>query len=54
MSNDNEQISKITNERDEARRLYCSVVENSRPNGTAAEDVAKRIGWDCYKKEETQ
>ena len=52
--NDNGQIAKITKERDEARRMYCSVVENSRPHGTSAEDVAKQMNWDCYKKEETQ
>ena len=46
-----EKINLLRNERDEARRLYCSVVENSRPHGTSAEDVAKSMGWDCYKKE---
>lgn len=51
MSNQNEQIKNLTNERDTARRLYCSVVENSRPHGTSAEDVAKSMDWDCYKKE---
>lgn len=54
LNNNNEQITKLINERDEARRMYCSVVENSRPHGSSAEDVAKRIGWNCYKKEETQ
>ena len=49
-----ETIERLVNERDEARRMYCSVVENSRPHGTSAEDVAKSIGWNCYKKEETQ
>ena len=47
-------IKELTKERDEARKMYCSVVENSRPHGTSAEDVAKSIGWDCYEKEETQ
>ena len=54
MSNENEQIAKLRKERDEARRMYCSVVENSRPHGTSAEDVARRMGWDCYKKEENK
>ena len=49
-----EEIAKLINERDEARRMYCSVVENSRPHGTSAENVAKQMGWDCYKKEKTQ
>ena len=49
-----ETIERLVNERDTARRMYCSVVENSRPHGTSAEDVAKQMNWDCYKKEETQ
>lgn len=48
------QIKQLTNERDEARRMYCSEVENTRPHGTSAENVAKQMGWDCYKKEETK
>jgi hypothetical protein len=54
MTEMSEQITKLRNERDEARRMYCSVVENSRPHGTSAEDVAKNRGWDCYKKDETK
>ena len=49
-----DELNKLSNERDKARRMYCSVVENSRPHGTSAEDVAKSIRWNCYKKEETQ
>ena len=47
-----EEIAKLINERDEARRMYCSEVEShSRQYGTSAEEVAKRNGWDCYSKE---
>ena len=52
--NNNEQITKLTNERDVARRMYCSEVDNTRPHGIYAEDVAKSFGWDCYKKDETK
>lgn len=47
-------IIKLILERDEARRLYCSVVENSRPHGTSAEDVAKSMGWECFRKNKPQ
>ena len=41
-------------ERDEARRMYCSMVENNaRQYGTSAQSVAKQAGWDCYKEETT-
>lgn len=37
-------------ERDEARRMYCSMVENNaRQYGTSAQSVAKQAGWDCFK-----
>ena len=44
----------LRRERDEARRMYCEKVSNaSRQYGTSAEDAAKQLRWDCYKKEET-
>ena len=43
------QVEQLTKERDEARRMYCSMVENnSRQYGTSAEVIATRIGWNCY------
>lgn len=57
MSNDNEQISKLTKERDEARRMYCYMAAKDiyhRSAGGNYENVANNLGWDCYKKEETQ
>ena len=48
------QIKQLTNERDTARRMYFSEVDNTRPHGIYAEDIAKSMGWDCYKKEETK
>ena len=46
-----EQIKQLTNERDLARKMYCGV-----DNCTADEAMllAKKQGWDCYEKEETQ
>ena len=50
-----EHIVKLRNERDEARVMYCFLVENnSRQYGTSAENVAKKMGWNCYKKNKTQ
>lgn len=46
-----DELNTLSNERNEARRMYCS--ENSLLHGTSAENVAKCMGWDCYKKEET-
>lgn len=43
-----ETIERLVNERDTARRMYCSEVDNTRPQGIYAEDIAKSMGWDCY------
>lgn len=44
------EIQQLTKERDEARRMYCSMVENNaRQYGTSAKSVAKQAGWDCFK-----
>jgi hypothetical protein len=45
-------LQKAERERDEARRMYCSVVESSaRQYGTKAQIVATQLGWDCFKEE---
>jgi len=44
------QVEQLTKERDEARRMYCSMVENSaRQYGRSAESVATQLCWDCFK-----
>ena len=48
-------IIKLILERDEARRMYCSEVEShSRQYGTSAEEIAKRNGWECFRKNKPQ
>ena len=43
------QIKQLIKERDEARRMYCSKVEdNSHQYGIASKDVAKQLNWDCF------
>ena len=45
-----EAIEQLNKERDEARRMYCSMVENNaRQYGTSAKSVATQVGWDCFK-----
>lgn len=45
-----EDMAKLKKQRDEARRMYCEKVSNAcRQYGTSAKDVAKQLGWDCYK-----
>lgn len=56
MSNDNKQISKITNERDEARRMYCVMAANvmyQSKNNLTTKHIANYHNWDCYKKNDT-
>ena len=43
-------IERLTAERDHARRLHCYAVAGTM-QGRAAEDVAKSLGWDCFKEE---
>ena len=45
-----EQIERLTTERDHARRLHCYAVAGTM-QGRAAEDVAKSLGWDCFKEQ---
>lgn len=48
-----QEIVRIREQRNQARRMYCETVSNaSRQYGTSAEDVAKRLRWDCFKEEE--
>ena len=47
------ELNETKMERDEARRMYCEKVSNaSRQYGTSANDVAKQLGWHCFKKEQ--
>ena len=49
-----EMNKRLQKERDEARRMYCFMVENNaRQYGASAQSVAKQAGWDCYKEETT-
>ena len=46
------QVEQLLKERDEARRMYCFMVENNaRQYGASAQSVAKQAGWDCYKED---
>lgn len=45
------QIKELTNERDEARRLYCVMAANvmyRSENKSTAEHIANEKNWDCY------
>jgi len=45
----------LTNERDEARRMYCEMASPvCGSKYTGPNSVAKDKGWDCYKSEETK
>jgi|APGre2960657373_1045057.scaffolds.fasta_scaffold42983_2 hypothetical protein len=54
-------IERLTDERDEARRMYCKAVADHYEYACNAEldgagpytqrDVAKDEGWDCFKEE---
>jgi chromosome segregation ATPase len=56
-----EKILELTNERDEARRMYCKAVADHYEYACNAEldgagpytqkDVAKDEGWDCFKED---
>ncbi len=43
-------IRRLRAERDNARRLHCYAVAGTM-QGRAAEDVAKSLGWDCFKEQ---
>ena len=44
------EIDRITDERDEARRMYCGRVSRDVP--LDAFDIAKNHGWDCFPQED--
>jgi transposase-like protein len=41
----------LTEERDQARRMYCSTMADCLTVYCAPEDIATDRGWDCYKKD---
>jgi hypothetical protein len=45
------ELAKRTDERNEARRMYCGFAEyNERGSeNSSKEDIAHALGWDCYK-----
>ena len=45
-----DEIERVRDERDEARRLYCAAVEEMERglSNDSRRDVAKARGWDCY------
>jgi hypothetical protein len=45
-----EYIKELRNERDEARREICVMLEDATNNHR--ENHAKRWGWDCYKEDD--
>ena len=45
------QIKQLTNERDEARRMYCDITARrvyKSDNKSTAEHIADSKNWDCY------
>jgi len=57
MSEMHKQIEKLTNERNQARRMYCFVAAQIMYKSNkkiTAEHVANNNGWDCFNKEETK
>jgi hypothetical protein len=47
-----QQVATLTEERDQARRMYCSTMADCLTVYCAPEDIATDRGWDCYKKED--
>ena len=45
-----DEIARLTAERDEARRMYCGRVSRDVP--LDAFDIAKNHGWDCFPQED--
>jgi len=42
-----DEVERLREERDEARRLYCVMRDGD--DGASCADWAKRKGWDCFK-----
>jgi hypothetical protein len=47
-----QQIATLTEERDQARRMYCGTISDHVDPYRIPEDIATDRGWDCYKKED--
>jgi len=47
------EIDTLRKERDEARKMYCGFAEyNERGSESSSkEDIARALGWDCYKED---
>jgi hypothetical protein len=45
------QIATITEERDQARRMYCGTISDHVDPYRIPEDIAADRGWDCYKED---
>ena len=51
------EISRLTKERDEARRMYCDLVSKDiyhRTAGATCKTAANNLKWDCYKKKKKE
>jgi hypothetical protein len=51
-----QEIEQLTNERDEARRMYCQATHppvKHCGHTDGAKEEAQWLGWDCFKEEET-
>jgi hypothetical protein len=46
-----QQIATLTEERDQARRMYCGTISDHVDPYRIPEDIATDRGWDCYKKD---
>jgi len=52
-----DEIERLRDERDEARRMYCHMagqVMYRSYNKSTAEHIANNRSWDCYQKEKTK
>ena len=47
-----QQIATLTEERNQARRMYCATISDHVDPYRIPEDIATDRGWDCYKKED--
>jgi hypothetical protein len=47
-----QQVATLTEERDQARRMYCSNMADCLTEYRSPEDIAADRGWDCYKQED--
>ena len=47
-----QQVATLTEERDQARRMYCGTISDHVDPYRIPEDIATDRGWDCYKRED--